>query len=264
VIRQLPVVLAAVVWGCLAFGQQDSALTSSAGTDAQPPIHYAGPGVTAPQVVAPALSSAFHRCGSVTLAAIVDANGKAGEIDVIRADDANMAKLASKLLAKTKFNPGTYNGVPAAVAITAVLDNQICMRHLLNESTSIAVSLRESPQSNAIPQGGSNSPAGSGSAESPGTYKVGGNISAPIAIRSVPLMFSSYARKKKISGSCLIGLIVDINGNPQDVHVIQGLEPSLDRNAIEAVKGYLFRPAMKDDSVPVPVEVTVKVDFRLK
>jgi protein TonB len=138
------------------------------------------------------------------------------------------------------------------------------MRHLLNGSMAIAVSLRESPQGKASPQGGSNSPAGSGSAESPGIYKVGGNISAPIAIQSVPLMYSSYARKKKISGSCLIGLIVDINGNPQDVHVIQGLEPSLDQNAIEAVKGYRFRPAMKDGSVPVPVEVAVKVDFRLK
>jgi protein TonB len=77
-------------------------------------------------------------------------------------------------------------------------------------------------------------------------------------------MFSSYARKKKISGTCLIGLIVDVNGNPHDVHVIQSLEPSLDRNAIEAVKGYRFRPAMKEGSVPVPVVVTVKVDFRLR
>jgi TonB family protein len=204
----------------------------------------------------------FHRCGSVTLVAIVDANGKAEQIDVLRADDASIAKLASKLLAKTMFKPGTYNGVPAAVAITAVLDNQTCVRHLLNPSMSLAVSVRESPQVNASSKGSDNSSAGPDGAESP--YKVGGNISAPVAIQSAPAMFSSYARKKKISGTCLIGLIVDVNGNPHDVHVIQSLEPSLDRNAIEAVKGYRFRPAMKEGSVPVPVVVTVKVDFRLR
>lgn len=260
--REFPFVLAALLCASFAVSQQASSPTPSTATaSTQPSIHYAGPGVMAPQPVAPALSSAFHRCGTVTLLAIVDANGKAGQIDVLRADDANLAKLASKLLAKTKFKPGTYNGIPAAIAITAVIDDQICVRHLFDESMSIAVSVRESPQGNASPATDSSPAAGSGSAEGP--YKVGGNISAPIVIQSVPAKFSSYARKKKISGSCQIGLIVDVNGIPQDVHVIQSLEPSLDQNAIDAIKEYRFRPAMKDGSMPVPVVLTVKVDFRL-
>jgi TonB family protein len=202
--------------------------------------------------------------------AIVEADGKASQIDVLRADDASLAKLASKLLAKTQFKPGTYNGAPVAVAITAIIDDEICMRHLFDESMSIAVSLRESPQGNVTPATDSSpevatvsSPAvGSGSADGP--YKIGGNISAPIVIQSVPARFSSYARKNKISGSCEIGFIVDVNGIPQDVHVIQSLEPSLDQNAIDAIKEYRFKPAMKGGSVPVPVALTVKVDFRLR
>jgi TonB family protein len=245
-----------------AASQQASSPSPSVATDsARSSIHYAGPGVTAPQVVAFAPPSAFHRCGTVTLLAIVDAEGNAGQIDVLRADDPDLAKLASKLLAKTAFKPGTYNGVPAAVAITAILDDQICVRHLFGESMSLGVSLRESPQGDVGHATDSSPGAGPGSAEGP--YKVEGNISAPIVIQSVPAMFSSYARKKKISGSCLIGLTVDVNGVPQDVHVIKSLETSLDHNAIEAVKGYRFRPAMKDRSVPVPVAVTVKVDFKL-
>jgi TonB family protein len=260
--REFSFALAALLCASFAASQQASSPALSAATaSAQPSIHYAGPGVMAPQPVAPALSSAFHRCGTVTLLAIVDADGKASQIDVLRTDDASLAKLASKLLAKTKFKPGTYNGVPALVAITAIIDDQICVRHLFNESMSIGVSLRESPQGNVPPATDSSPAAGSRSAEGP--YEVGGNISAPIVIQSVPAKFSSYARKKKISGSCQIGFIVDVNGIPQDVHVIQSLEPSLDQNAIDAIKEYRFKPAMKGGSVPVPVVLTVKVDFKL-
>lgn len=258
---KFPFALAALLCASFAASQQASLPTPLVATAARTSVYYAGPGVVAPQPVAPALSSAFHRCGTVTLSSIVNANGRASQITVLRADDESLGKLASKLLAKTKFKPGTYNGIPAAVAITAIIDDQICVRHLFDASMSLGVSIRESPQGNTSPATDSGSAAGPGSAESP--YKVGGNIRPPIVIQSVPTRFSTYARRHKISGSCLIGLVVDVNGFPQDVQVIQSLEPSLDKNAIEAVKGYRFRPAMKDGSVPVPVTLTVKVDFRL-
>jgi hypothetical protein len=37
----------------------------------------------------------------------------------------------------------------------------------------------------------------------------------------------------------------------------------LDEKAIEAVLKYKFRPAMKDGKTPVPVMVSVEVNFRL-
>jgi outer membrane biosynthesis protein TonB len=37
----------------------------------------------------------------------------------------------------------------------------------------------------------------------------------------------------------------------------------LDLKALEAVRQYKFRPAMKDGKTPVPVMVTIEVDFRL-
>jgi TonB family protein len=262
-IREFQFVLTALLCASVAGSQQASSPTPSTATaSAKSSIHYAGPGVMAPQPIAPALTTAFHRCGKATLLAIVDASGKAGQIQVLHADDANLGKLATKLLANTKFEPGTYNGVPAAVAITAIIDDQICVRHLVDEAMSIAVSVRESPQDDVSPAKDSSSAGGSGSAAGP--YKVAGGVSPPVVIQSVPAKFSNYARKKKISGSCLIGLIVDVNGMPRDVHVIQSLEPSLDQNAMDAVKAYRFKPAMKDGSVPVPVALTIKVDFKLR
>ena len=97
----------------------------------------------------------------------------------------------------------------------------------------------------------------------PELYKIGGDVSAPEVIHSVEAEFSDYARRNLICGINLIGLTVDANGNPQDLHVIKSLEPSLDAQAIEAVSQYRFRPAMKDGTTPVPVRISVEIDFRL-
>ena len=97
----------------------------------------------------------------------------------------------------------------------------------------------------------------------PGLYKIGGNVSAPEVLHSVEAQFSDYARQNRICGTNLIGLTVDAKGTPQNVHVVRGLERSLDQNALAAVSQYRFRPAMKDGTTPVPVQITIEIDFRL-
>jgi len=96
-----------------------------------------------------------------------------------------------------------------------------------------------------------------------GVYRVGGGISAPIPIFQPEAEFSDEARRAKYQGVCLIQMIVDAQGNPQDPHVIRALGMGLDEKALEAVRKYKFKPAMKDGKIPVPVMVTVEVNFRL-
>lgn len=96
-----------------------------------------------------------------------------------------------------------------------------------------------------------------------GLYHVGGGVSAPVALNSVEAEFSDEARRAKYQGVCLISLIVDAQGNPQNPRVIRTLGMGLDEKALEAVRKYKFRPAMKDGRTPVPVMITVEVNFRL-
>jgi periplasmic protein TonB len=96
-----------------------------------------------------------------------------------------------------------------------------------------------------------------------GLYRVGGGVSAPQALNSVEAEFSDEARRAKYQGVCLISLIVDAQGNPQNPRVVRALGMGLDEKAIEAVKKYKFKPAMKDGKTPVPVMITVEVNFRL-
>ena len=61
-----------------------------------------------------------------------------------------------------------------------------------------------------------------------------------------------------MSGVCAVSLIVDASGMPQNVPVVKSLESGLDQNAIKAVSQYRFKPAMKDGTTPVPVQITVR------
>jgi len=96
-----------------------------------------------------------------------------------------------------------------------------------------------------------------------GLYKIGGNVSAPVALNMVTADFSEEARRAKYQGVCLISMIVDVHGKPQNPRVIRTLGMGLDQKALEAVSKYKFKPAMKDGKTPVPVMITVEVDFRL-
>jgi TonB family protein len=103
---------------------------------------------------------------------------------------------------------------------------------------------------------------GSGGGAGGGLYHVGGGVSAPVPLNNVEAEFSDEARRAKFQGVCLISLIVDVQGNPQNPRVIRTLGMGLDEKALEAVRKYKFKPAMKGGT-PVPVSITVEVNFRL-
>ena len=104
---------------------------------------------------------------------------------------------------------------------------------------------------------------GSGGNAGGGLYRIGGGISAPVPIVSPEAEFSDEARRAKYQGVCLVSLIVDAQGNPQNPRVIRALGMGLDEKALEAVRKYKFKPAMKDGKYPVPVMITIEVNFRL-
>ncbi len=104
---------------------------------------------------------------------------------------------------------------------------------------------------------------GTGGGAGGGLYRVGGGVSAPVPLNQVEAESSDEARRAKYQGVCLISLIVDAQGNPQNPRVVRALGMGLDEKALEAVRKYKFKPAMKDGHVPVPVMITVEVNFRL-
>jgi protein TonB len=103
---------------------------------------------------------------------------------------------------------------------------------------------------------------GSGGGIGGGVYRVGGGVSAPRLIYGPDPEFSEEARKTKYQGTVVLWVIVGTDGRTRDIRIARALGLGLDAKAIEAVRVWRFEPARKD-GVPVPVQVTVEVNFRL-
>jgi periplasmic protein TonB len=114
--------------------------------------------------------------------------------------------------------------------------------------------------------------SGNGNGYGPGTggnlggglYRVGNGVSEPKAIFQPEAEFSDEARRAKYEGTVVVSLVVDAQGNPQNVHVSRSLGMGLDEKAVEAVRQYKFKPAIEQKTgKPVPVPISVEVRFRL-
>ena len=103
---------------------------------------------------------------------------------------------------------------------------------------------------------------GSGGGYGGGLMTVGGGVSAPQVLHSVEPQFTDDARRSDFQGTAAIQLIVDSQGDPQDVRVLRHLGMGLDQKAVDAVRQYRFRPAMYQGH-PVAVQMVIEVDFRL-
>jgi TonB family protein len=109
---------------------------------------------------------------------------------------------------------------------------------------------------------GSGGGPGSGGGYGGGLMSVGGGVAAPVVIHSVEPEFTEDARKANFQGSVSIKLIVDSQGNPQDVQLVRHLGMGLDELAVEAVRQYRFKPAMYQGH-PVSVQIVIDMDFHL-
>jgi len=103
---------------------------------------------------------------------------------------------------------------------------------------------------------------GTGGGSGGGLMSVGGGVAAPEVIHSVEPEFTQDARQANFQGSVSIKLIVDSQGNPQNVRVTRHLGMGLDDKALEAVRQYKFKPAMYQGH-PVSVQIVIEVDFHL-
>jgi protein TonB len=103
---------------------------------------------------------------------------------------------------------------------------------------------------------------GSGGNTGGGVYRIGGGVSAPVLLYQPEPEFSEEARKAKVAGDVIVSIQVDPTGRPIHVHIARGIGMGLDEKALEAVRQYKFKPAMKDGK-PVTVEMNVDVNFQI-
>jgi TonB family protein len=95
-----------------------------------------------------------------------------------------------------------------------------------------------------------------------GVYRPGRGVTPPRPIYSPDPEFSEEARKAKYQGTCTLMIVVDTDGKPTNIRVVNSLGMGLDEKALETVRTWRFEPGQKDGH-PVKVEMAVEVDFHL-
>jgi len=93
-------------------------------------------------------------------------------------------------------------------------------------------------------------------------YKVGGGVSAPKVTYAPDPEYSEEARRDRYQANVILWIIVGTDGLPRNIKEARVGGRGLDEKAIEAVRKWRFKPAMKDGQ-PVPVQINVSVSFRL-
>jgi periplasmic protein TonB len=154
--------------------------------------------------------------------------------------------------------------------VVEIPDNNILPNFGVASSPQVALASQGRGSGSGFGQGlGGGIGAGRGSGAGPGIggyggglMSVGGGVSAPQVIHSVEPEFTDDARKANYQGNASIKLIVDSQGNPQDVRLVSHLGMGLDQKAIEAVNQYKFKPAMYQGH-SVSVQIVIDVDFHL-
>jgi hypothetical protein len=155
-------------------------------------------------------------------------------------------------------------------AYPEALDAAIGKVFALNAADVIA-GLSPAAQKIALYSLGADAPS-DGNIETP--YKSGvAGLTMPRVVYSAAPEFTDEAREKKVSGLCILSMIVDAIGRPEHIRVVSSLaddglktkhplDSGLQLNAVKAVSQYRFAPG-RLHGTPVPVAIQVMVNFRI-
>jgi hypothetical protein len=127
------------------------------------------------------------------------------------------------------------------------------MRHIL--ATSLVLS------SLALPAVAfANQPADD--AASTPTARVSTGVTAPSLLNAAGLAIPAGLPTDAIPVDAQVGLTltVDENGQPQDIHVVKGVNPFWDARVVDAVSKFHYRPGTID-AKPIPVDMNLTVNI---
>ena len=232
-----------------------SCLGGAAGATQEPVVYKIGDGVSAPRVIHevkpfyPPDVMKDRVQGTVELEFVVLADGTVGDVKVVKALHASLDQEAIKAVKQWQFKPGTKDGGPVAVQVSAELT--FTMRDPRPKLT-----LPAPPASNPAP-------ALATETASDVVYRPGPGVSPPRVLHQVKPNYVAAAMEAKIQGGVVLEAVVLADGTVGDVRVTRALDPDLDKEAVKCVKQWQFTPGTRDGK-PVPVQVEIELVFTLR
>jgi TonB family protein len=188
----------------------------------------------------------------------IDEGGSPQRVELNEASRPSVKDLATDIVHEDRFAPAEKGGKPVAAHAEILVEMVVCTAKAKSpdgkkeEQAQLETEPRQTLYLPPVPP-----------PEGPGVQRVGGHISAPVALIIPSAEYTDEARTEGIQGEVMVTVIVDAQGMPQNPRIVRPMPAGLNEAALNAVRKYRFKPAMKDGKTPVPVMVTIAVNFRL-
>jgi len=218
----------------------------------------------APQLIASKMDwAAEGTCGKrhfewARLSLDVMEDGSPQHIELIDASKPGVIPIAMEAVREDRFSPAEQDGKRVKMHGDILVEMNACIGKVkLADGTKAEQFWLDAPPAQTF------YPSPNVFTGAPEAYRIGKRISAPVPTVQPEAKFTRQARKEHVQGQVMIMLIVDANGMPQNPRVVKPLPAGLTEEALAAVRQYRFRPALKDGTTPVPVMITIVVNFKL-
>jgi TonB family protein len=86
-------------------------------------------------------------------------------------------------------------------------------------------------------------------------------LSGPEPLRKVDPKYPPELRGKRVEGEVILYAVIREDGTVDSIQLVQGIDPTLDANAMQALAQWKFRPAERQGA-PVEIEAVVRIPFR--
>jgi TonB family protein len=94
-------------------------------------------------------------------------------------------------------------------------------------------------------------------------YEPGNGADLPKVVKWVRAQYTADSMRRRVKGAVLLQCVVNREGMPTRVEVIQHLDDDIDKEAVHALQQWRFEPRTKDGK-PVSVRIQVKMAFTMK
>jgi TonB family protein len=94
-------------------------------------------------------------------------------------------------------------------------------------------------------------------------YEARGQLSGPVPIEKVDPKYPPELIKEHVEGQVVLYAIITKDGGVRGVQLVHGIEPELDKNAMEAFAQWKFHPGARD-GMPIDLEAVVYIPFRFR
>jgi TonB family protein len=90
-----------------------------------------------------------------------------------------------------------------------------------------------------------------------------GKLSGPSLVSKVDPKYPQVQIKEHVDGEVVLYAIIRKDGSVDSIQLVHGIDPQLDKNSMEALARWVFRPASREGQ-PVELEAVVHIPFKFR